>query len=390
MTNLDKAKLKLLKEYKDYGFIIFDDIIDISSEYDVDDTDLLVSFLEQRGIKIYESSEAAEDDGHVVLWESMEDRFDSLKKILLIRAKANSNIMPTSEIFGLADEFELDLTDDQVEDLVSFVKNNSIRIIDDLEDDDLEDDEFDDEEEEIQEKIEDKTETDDEETSEEEMNKISPIYDSINNLNAHDILKNIIESKCLINGDGQYYCLKLLDIGYYYEPLGESYENKAFLIVSFDTNTKKYKIGLSIGNGDEPVNPFPTYLSEKDSLKFSILFCSNQKCKKTFKLEKGYAYEYSRLSKLISDKYSPQIKDIHGYYDDGVEYSDCIIPEELEVYNGITQEDCDGQRLKELGYSFNGTSASIFCDLGSNAGELNKDKTTIKLLRCLILLGYNK
>ena len=147
MKNLDKAKLKLLKVKKEYGFVVFDDIVNISAELGIDDIDQLVSFLEQRGINIYEDADDAEEHGEVVLWEEEKYRFESLEKISLMRAKSNNNLIDMSALLDLAAQYELDLSDDQVDDLLTFLKNNDVTVNHDEDyDDDDDDEEYDEEE----------------------------------------------------------------------------------------------------------------------------------------------------------------------------------------------------------------------------------------------------
>lgn len=128
MTNLEKAKLKLLKLKKDHGSIIFDDVVDVAVEFGIDDMDQLTSFLEKRDIKIYESDEDAEEHGAIILWEEESDRFESLKKNCLLRAKHNNNSIDIALMVLLTDQYQLKPNHKQIEELMLFLNDNGITI----------------------------------------------------------------------------------------------------------------------------------------------------------------------------------------------------------------------------------------------------------------------
>ena len=127
MTNLEKAKIKLLKMSKEEDFLVFDDIAEVCSEYDVEDFDKLSDFLKQHDVVVYESFQDAEDNGEIILWEDLDKRFNSFKKALLSDAKNNNNTITVDSILDLADNYELEI-DDDIDDIVDMLRNNSIEV----------------------------------------------------------------------------------------------------------------------------------------------------------------------------------------------------------------------------------------------------------------------
>ena len=152
MTNLDTAKLKILQESKKYDFLTFDDVVNVAVEFGVDVIPL-VEYLETSGTNVYESLEAAEEDGQIVLWDDLKERFLSLEKYCYRYGKSHGNEIYYTDIFKFIDEYELELDSDQVDRLVAYMYENGIKLINDSkkfsydvnENDDAEDD--DDEEE---------------------------------------------------------------------------------------------------------------------------------------------------------------------------------------------------------------------------------------------------
>lgn len=191
----------------------------------------------------------------------------------------------------------------------------------------------------------------------------------------------IISKDCIKMSNGYLYFLQHVTFGAYDVSLGEEYSNNAFLLIRINMDKKEFRVGVAIGNGDTPMNPFPNCLTKNDSLIFAQTFCKNKPCNIKFELkDSSDAEEFEEFLKQIDDKYSPLI--VRTPWED-------ILPEEYEVFMNTSEDDFEEQPPQYLGLEIDTVRTMIYCDIGGTTKDLFKDKNFKQVLSCLIQLGYN-
>lgn len=125
MNNVDKAKLKLLKLSKDYGYILFDEIAETASEYDIDNLDLLSSYLEQENVTIYDSIKTAKEHGEQIEDDQNNNEINEIVKNIKEKHKVDCYITG-DELFGKFEAFNL--SDDELASIIQELEDSGIYV----------------------------------------------------------------------------------------------------------------------------------------------------------------------------------------------------------------------------------------------------------------------
>ena len=377
MTEEEKAQKELLKIAEEKGYVTNDDICHAVLNYFVQ-KEQLESFLRHQGIKVCEQVNDpfsfGIDEKNDYGASNEELQLDEIKNLLLKRVKP-SGIIDQRDIYEILSQFEqFELDDDTTADLINFFREKGIEVCceNDVDEDDLfestELDEYnqnyydDKETDDLYENI----ESDDCFDEEFETNEID-YYN--NNKNPETVFQELKESENALKiKNDQWVFLGTTELGGIDYIFGGTYSYKVGLLVSVNEQSKTFKVGLMIGNGDSiPASPIPCYLSEKDSIDFVLKWVSKNEYNAEYALESLTKYDYYLLKKQIKKQFSSKIQEIHTILDDGTPYYDRIVPDEIELI-----EDIDNSRLncllpKHLELHCDETNIWLSCEAGATS-----------------------